>query len=76
MGGEAFRYLKWCDDVVGTVAQDMSVAFAEPAYNAVVSLYTHGEKTWSAEQFLQFLSGRIMSPNRRDIERLLFRCGL
>ena len=76
MDGEAFRYLKWRDDVICTVAQDMSVAFAEPAYNTVVSLYTHGEKTWSAEQLLQFLSGRIMSPNRRDIERLLFRCGL
>lgn len=72
----AFRYLKWNDDVVGLVASDLSVRFVEPRFNTTVSLYTHGQASWTPEQFLQFLSERIMSPARRDIERLLFRCGL
>ena len=72
----AFRYLKWNDDVVGLVAPDLSVRFAEPRFNTTVGLYTHGQTSWTPDQFLQFLSERIMSPARRDIERLLFRCGL
>lgn len=72
----AFRYLKWNDSVVGLVASDLSVCFIEPRFNTTVSLYTRGQATWTPEQFLQFLSERIMSPARRDIERLLFRCGL
>lgn len=72
----AFRYLKWNDDVVGLVAPDLSVRFAEPRFNTTVGLYTHGQTSWTPDQFLQFLSERIMSSARRDIERLLFRCGL
>lgn len=72
----AFRYLKWSDDVVGLVRADLSVEFIEPHFNTTVGLYTHGSAFWSPEEFLRFLSERIMSPNRRDIERLLFRCGL
>lgn len=72
----AFRYLKWNDDVVGLVAPDLSVRFAEPRFNTTVGLYTHGQTSWTPDQFLQFLSERIMSPARRDIERLLFRRGL
>lgn len=72
----AFRYLKWNDDVVGLVAPDLSVRFVEPRFNTTVGLYTHGQAFWTPDQFLQFLSERIMSPARRDIERLLFRCGL
>lgn len=72
----AFRYLKWNDVVVGLIAPDLSVRFVEPRFNATVGLYTHGQATWTSDQFLQFLAERIMSPARRDIERLLFRCGL
>lgn len=72
----AFRYLKWNDDVVGLVVPDLSVRFAEPRFNTTVGLYTHGQTSWTPDQFLQFLSERIMSPARRDIERLLFRCSL
>lgn len=71
-----FRYLKWRDDVVGEVAPDFSVRFTEPRYNTTVALYTHGKTQWSPDEFRQFLSERIMSASRRDIERLLFRCGL
>lgn len=73
---QAFRYLKWGDDVVATVDRDWSVAFSEPRYNSTVALYTHGAYSWSPAQFAEFLSERIVSPQRRDIERVLFRCGL
>lgn len=73
---EAFRYLKWGNDVVGLVAPDLSIRFVNPNHNTTMALYTNGRTSWSPEEFLQFLSERIMSPSRRDIERLLFRCGL
>lgn len=76
MTATPFRYLKWNDAVVGLVAPDLSVRFIEPRFNTTVALYTHGETTWSPDAFLEFLSERIMSRSRRDIERLLFRCGL
>ena len=76
MSRNAFRYLKWNDKVIAVVAADLSVHFTEPRFNTIVSMYTHGETDWTADEFLQFLSERIMSPARRDIERLLFRCGL
>lgn len=34
------------------------------------------EKKWTSEQFSEFLSERIVNHDRRDIEKLLFRCGL
>ncbi|MDR3225815.1 MAG: hypothetical protein LBT52_05950 [Clostridiales Family XIII bacterium] len=70
------RYLKWNDDVVGTIGEDFSVAFSVPEYNEVVALYTRGSAAWTSEQFIAFLSERIISRDRRDIERILFRCGL
>lgn len=73
---EAFRYLKWHDDVIGVVIDDWSVTFTEPRYNSTVSLYTHGASSWTPAQFAEFLAERIPSPSRRDIERILFRCGL
>jgi hypothetical protein len=72
----AVRWLKWADDIVGTVDAANAVRFKEPHYNTVVSLYTKGAKRWSAEQFADFLSERVVSRDRRDIERILFRCGL
>ncbi len=76
MAGKPFRYLKWGDDVVATIADDLTLTFTDPAYNTIVKLYSKGSTGWTAEQFLSFLSERIMSPSRRDIEKLLFRCGL
>lgn len=72
----AFRYLKWENDIIATVDSDWSVVFSEPRYNSTVALYTHGARSWSPAQFAEFLSERIVSPQRRDIERVLFRCGL
>lgn len=70
------RYLKWNDDVIGLVDGANAVSFVAPNYNGVVSLYTNSEKHWSPEQFTDFLAERIVSRDRRDIERILFRCGL
>ena len=70
------RFLKWENDVIGTIDATNTVNFTEPEYNKVVSLYTVGAKKWSPEQFLEFLSERVVSRDRRDIEKLLFRCGL
>ena len=44
--------------------------------NDVVALYTRGAGAWSSEQFAEFLSERVISRDRRDIERILFRCGI
>ncbi|MDR1083122.1 MAG: hypothetical protein LBL27_04560 [Coriobacteriales bacterium] len=72
----AIRWLKWKDDVIGTIDADNAVRFTQPAFNEVVSLYTRGAKFWPPEQFAEFLSERVVSRDRRDIERILFRCAL
>jgi len=70
------RYLKWDNTVIGTIDDKNAVAFTQSEYNEVVSLYTRGEKSWTPEQFTEFLSERVVSRDRRDIEKILFRCGL
>ena len=70
------RYLKWENEIVGTIDADGNLCFNNPDFNAVVSLYTRGEKVWTHEQFTEFLAERVVSRGRRDIERILFRCGL
>ncbi|MDR1013790.1 MAG: helix-turn-helix domain-containing protein, partial [Coriobacteriales bacterium] len=74
--GPAERWLKWKDDVIGTIDADNAVRFTRPAFNEVVSLYTNGASSWSPEQFVEFLSERVVGRDRRDIERILFRCAL
>lgn len=73
---KAFLYLKWDDTTVGLIDESYCVSFIKPDYNDVVTLYTHSQKQWSHEQFTAFLSERVVSRDRRDIERILFRCGL
>ena len=72
----AVRWLKWEDEIIGTVDRTNAVLFSNPEYNEVVSLYTRGVKKWTPEQFSEFLSERVVSRDRRDIEKILFRCGL
>lgn len=72
----AVRFLKWENDVIGTIDNMNMVTFTKPEYNEVVSLYIGGAKKWTPEKFLEFLSERVVSRDRRDIEKLLFRCGL
>lgn len=70
------RYLKWANDVIASIDAAGAVSFGMPCYNDVVKLYTHGRPAWSAEEFTAFLSERVVSRDRRDIEKILFRCGL
>jgi excisionase family DNA binding protein len=70
------RYLKWGDDIIGNIESSNAVEFTAAEYNEVVTLYTRGAPSWTPEQFNEFLSERIVSRDRRDIERILFRCGL
>ena len=74
--GGILRYLKWNNDVVGIIDASNAVKFTAADYNEVVSFYTKGASGWMPEQFSEFLSERIVSRDRRDIERILFRCGL
>lgn len=74
--GSDMRFLKWENDVIGTIDNMNIVTFTKPEYNEVVSIYTNGAKKWTPEQFSEFLSERVVSRDRRDIEKLLFRCGL
>ncbi|MCL1822661.1 MAG: hypothetical protein FWG44_00500 [Oscillospiraceae bacterium] len=72
----AVRFLKWENEVIGAINAANSVVFSQPNFNEVVATYTHGNDSWSPEQFTEFLSERVVSRDRRDIERILFRCGL
>jgi len=69
-------WLKWDDTIIGEVQGNGTVTFITPAFNDVVLLYTHGQGSWDAQQYQQFLAERLVSPDRRDIERILFRLGL
>ncbi|GMO37400.1 MAG: hypothetical protein Ta2B_17080 [Termitinemataceae bacterium] len=73
---ETKRWLKWNNDIIGVIDTGCAVHFTSPNYNKTVSLYTGGVCTWSPEQFIEFLSERVVSRERRDIEHVLFRCGL
>lgn len=73
---KALRYLKWDDAVIGTITPTYEVSFRAPEYNEIVALYTRGETNWPAERFTEFLAERVVSRDRRDIEKILFRCGL
>ena len=73
---DAFLYLKWEDKTIGIIDERYNVKFLYPRYNEVLSLYTGGRNEWSHDEFVSFLSERVVSRDRRDIERILFRCGL
>ena len=73
---DAFLYLKWENTVIGIIDDRYNVKFIRPDFNEVVSLYTGGKSSWTHDEFVSFLSERIVSRERRDIERILFRCGL
>ena len=71
-----YRYLKWDENIVAVIDKDNAVTFTAPELNKVVSLYTKGKSSWAPEEFNTFLAERIVSRDRRDIERILFRMGL
>lgn len=69
-------YLKWEDEVIGEIDKDFRVRFTRPDFNDVVSGYVPKSGVWSRQDFVDFLQERIVSPSRRDIEQILFRCNL
>lgn len=72
----AAMYLKWENQVIGIVSPSYEVTFTQPDFNQVVLRYTHGQQSWNRARFMEFLAERIVSRDRRDIEWILFRCGL
>jgi len=72
----ATRFLKWDNNIIGIIDNRNAVSFIAPDYNEIISLYTRGASSWTPEQFTEFLSERMVSRDRRDIEKILFRCGL
>ena len=74
--GDGTRYLKWDNEIVGVIDNNNAVSFTAPEFNEVVALYTHGRSKWAPEEFNEFLAERVVSRDRRDIERILFRMGM
>lgn len=75
-GGTGGRFLKWDNEVIGIIDDTYAVTFIRPDYNKTVALYTQNAAAWTPEQFTEWLSERTVSRDRRDIEKILFRCGL
>lgn len=69
------KFLKWKDDVIAKINSDFSVDFIDEKSSLLANLDGRSAH-WSAERFAKFLDDRIISRQRRDIEKILFRCGL
>lgn len=74
-GASILFYLKWADEVVGEIDQDLELEFLNTS-NPTVKLYSADEVYWDRAKVLSFLEGRVISSSRRDIEHLLNRLGL
>jgi len=70
------HYLKWDNETIGIISKNNDVNFTEPDFNEVVSMYTRGRNKWTSDEWSDFLAERIVSRDRRDIERIMFRMGL
>lgn len=68
-------YLMWADKCIGTIDSDYCVHFSDPSFNETVRFYTKGKSGWNRSEFEAFLSERVISRDRRDIEKILFRLG-
>lgn len=69
------KYLKWKDETIAAINADYSVDFID--WQAALYASPDNKDThWTAEKFARFLDDRIVSRQRRDIEKILFRCGL
>ncbi|NLO42774.1 MAG: hypothetical protein GX109_07085 [Bacteroidales bacterium] len=69
------RYLKWADTVIGVINSDYSVDFNNTVHISGVEILPP-DNHWTTKEFQSFLSDRVLSSQRRDIEKILFRCGL
>ncbi|MGG1518550.1 hypothetical protein ABE504_24235 [Paenibacillus oryzisoli] len=70
------RYLKWHNDIIATIEDDGHVSFSDPTFNITVAYTTGGKREWTPAEFREFLSERLPSRSRRDIEKILRRCSL
>ena len=71
MVGAITGYLKWQNNIVGIIFNHDLVGFINSDLNAAVKKSIKGKISWSAEEYKSFLSDRIVSRNRSDIERIL-----
>jgi hypothetical protein len=69
-------FLKWRNDTVGIIDSGWRLSFTQPDYNDVVSVYSRDGAEWTPEKTHRFLEERLVSKDRRDIEKILFRLGL
>lgn len=69
-------YLKWEDQEVGIIYEHTNVVFTNTRINSVVEVMTGNKKTWSRGEYSEFLTDRVISKGRRDIEKILYRLGL
>ena len=69
-------YMKWQDEIIAQIDNAYNVFFTKPDYNPVISNITGGQNIWARERFESFLRDRIVSRERKDIEKILYRCGL
>ena len=69
------KYIKWKEEVIACINSDYSVDFMTDITGSYIGM---DEKAvhWTRDQFARFLEDRIVSRQRRDIEKILFRCGL
>jgi len=70
------NFLKWDNKTIAIIEKTGDVSFIAPNLNEVVVMYTNGRSTWSINEFIDFLTERTVSCDRRDIEKILFRLGL
>jgi hypothetical protein len=68
-------FIKWKDTVIGRVNPDRSVNFTLPNLNLSTTLITEGKNVWFPEEYKTFLEERIPSRSRKDIEKILRKCG-
>lgn len=65
------KYIKWRDTIVGEVFKNLTVSFYSDQAIPTLKLILNGKYEWTSEDFQTFLSERVPSPNRRDIEKIL-----
>lgn len=69
------KYIKWENKIIAEINNDYTVDF-ESAEAASYINPDHQDTHWTSEEFAKFLDDRVISRQRRDIEKILFRCGL
>ena len=70
-------FLKWENEVIGRINKEThEVELINGSLNKTVDKLFHGKDKLLAHEWRAFLEDRIVSRDRRDIEKILFHCGL